>query len=632
MSEIHFQIQALDERTRLPISNARLQLQNINLGQEALTDSKGIASFAIKESEYLKPFNAKLIHNNYQESPILDRSIIPNAIKRRDKPFELRFLGKLRCYFNGKELQLCRGNNIVESFSAYSGKALNINEKERLQERKYENFVSYKDKGNNIIYFCLDKQWQKQKDKGAIPEGRYYIDINESKDDESSGIRAYKTPFFSQSRSKEKETQWGKYNIPIYTDKECVNVTESQTQRENFFIHGGESYGNNGGIDLAKENNKLVNKLESLRNQLIVTNPHLKDKPIVLELLVDYAPLCISLDSIGLERTINQNANQYKVILIGNYTKPQEIKEEIFNAQKQQTYWGYREISQIEEFNFKEVKIKDLTLFKENERVYKGESLEINLVKYDWHRYNKQIIVFGFLDTDINMNTKGEEVIENPKWRIITWHNPIVNPRVTLFSFYGNNDRIETAMFGEFQGRGSGVHKALDFFAKTGTKLYAPLDGEVVSTSFSSSYGQTINLKVTGTSLEILKIRRAFINYSLTYEDKGEETQGDNFDEEAESYYLFYAHLSKVNVKKGDKVVAGQLIGLSGTSGNAKGTKTPHLHFEIRSRKNGEPKSLNYLVNPAFYIDFKKLPSEFSQEEKQEQQEVCGKDCKIPVK
>ncbi|WP_334082835.1 hypothetical protein [Helicobacter typhlonius] len=69
-------------------------------------------------------------------------------------------------------------------------------------------------------------------------------------------------------------------------------------------------------------------------------------------------------------------------------------------------------------------------------------------------------------------------MIENPKWRIITWHNPIVNPRVTLFSFNGYNDRIEIAMFGKFAKRTSRKHQGIDFFAPTGTNLYAPLDCE----------------------------------------------------------------------------------------------------------------------------------------------------------
>lgn len=52
-----------------------------------------------------------------------------------------------------------------------------------------------------------------------------------------------------------------------------------------------------------------------------------------------------------------------------------------------------------------------------------------------------------------------------------------------------------------------------------------------------------------------------------------------------------YAHLSAVSVNVGEDVTAGQVIGESGDSGNAKG---PHLHFELRS--NGTP------INPSGYM------------------------------
>lgn len=52
-----------------------------------------------------------------------------------------------------------------------------------------------------------------------------------------------------------------------------------------------------------------------------------------------------------------------------------------------------------------------------------------------------------------------------------------------------------------------------------------------------------------------------------------------------------YAHLNKAVVASGLKVLAGDVIGLSGASGNVTG---PHLHFEIY--KNGTP------VNPLNYI------------------------------
>ncbi len=176
-----------------------------------------------------------------------------------------------------------------------------------------------------------------------------------------------------------------------------------------------------------------------------------------------------------------------------------------------------------------------------------------------------------------------------------------------------------------------GIHQALDLFAKVGTKLYAPLDCEVVSIGASSSYGNTITLKVTGQSLEILKIRQRFINYKPIYQNKGEVIRGDGFCENTQAYYLFYAHLSKINVKQEDKMVAGQVIGFSGVSGNAKGTKAPHLHFEIRNQYDAG-KGLTHRVNPALYIECKKLLAEFSQDEKDEQQEICGKTCKLPTK
>ena len=188
---------------------------------------------------------------------------ITNSYNNTNNTISLNLLSKPSLYFNGKELYINNGNQVIDYFRAYSGNALSIKEKESLKEQYgYENFVSYKEKENAISYFCLDKGWQKEKDKGAIPEGIYYIDINKSTDNKQSGIRTYNNAWYSLSRTKEGEKQWGKYNIPIYTDKDCTNTTESSTKRQGFYIHGGESYGDNGGIDLAKEINGFIASIQ----------------------------------------------------------------------------------------------------------------------------------------------------------------------------------------------------------------------------------------------------------------------------------------------------------------------------------------------------------------------------------
>jgi murein DD-endopeptidase MepM/ murein hydrolase activator NlpD len=47
-------------------------------------------------------------------------------------------------------------------------------------------------------------------------------------------------------------------------------------------------------------------------------------------------------------------------------------------------------------------------------------------------------------------------------------------------------------------------------------------------------------------------------------------------------YSVILAHLSKVNVKVGQHVSRGQIVGRTGITGNAAGTP-PHLHFELRA-------------------------------------------------
>lgn len=54
---------------------------------------------------------------------------------------------------------------------------------------------------------------------------------------------------------------------------------------------------------------------------------------------------------------------------------------------------------------------------------------------------------------------------------------------------------------------------------------------------------------------------------------------------EGAAVWAFYAHLSRADVGAGARVTAGQVIGLTGESGNARGmpAEDQHLHFETRT-------------------------------------------------
>ena len=108
-------------------------------------------------------------------------------------------------------------------------------------------------------------------------------------------------------------------------------------------------------------------------------------------------------------------------------------------------------------------------------------------------------------------------------------------------------------------------HYGMDFTAPTGTEIYATGDGvvEVVENSLRG-YG-----------------KRIIIDHGFGYK-------------------TLYGHLSGFNVRKGQKVKRGEVIGFVGSSGTS---TAPHLHYEVF--KN------NKKVNPVHYYFNDLTPEEF---------------------
>jgi hypothetical protein len=103
-------------------------------------------------------------------------------------------------------------------------------------------------------------------------------------------------------------------------------------------------------------------------------------------------------------------------------------------------------------------------------------------------------------------------------------------------------------------GGGSRMHNGVDLAASYGTPVRAAADGVVTRVGYNGALGRYI-----------------YVRHANGYETR-------------------YGHLSSRDAKVGQKVVAGEAIGLEGSTGNSTG---PHLHFEIR--KDG--RAINPMVH-----------------------------------
>ena len=135
--------------------------------------------------------------------------------------------------------------------------------------------------------------------------------------------------------------------------------------------------------------------------------------------------------------------------------------------------------------------------------------------------------------------------------------------------------------------RRRGIHQGTDIDLETGDPIYATFDGRVRHTTY---------------------IARGYGHLIIIRHDNGLET--------------FYAHLSEINVKPGDWVTAGQLIGKGGNTGRSTGS---HLHYEIRYKGHSfDPERLidfatgtlrreTFLLKRTYYSPYSRFTQDFDE-------------------
>ena len=109
--------------------------------------------------------------------------------------------------------------------------------------------------------------------------------------------------------------------------------------------------------------------------------------------------------------------------------------------------------------------------------------------------------------------------------------------------------RTITTPYGKKGGWSGGRHGGADWAAPTGTPVVAAWSGTVTDRTWGSAYGTHI-----------------VVNQ-------------DRLPDGSPGLWGLYAHLSQSLVRPGQRVEAGQRIGLVGSTGNSTG---PHLHYEVQ--------------------------------------------------
>ncbi|MCK4664480.1 MAG: M23 family metallopeptidase [Bacteroidales bacterium] len=112
------------------------------------------------------------------------------------------------------------------------------------------------------------------------------------------------------------------------------------------------------------------------------------------------------------------------------------------------------------------------------------------------------------------------------------------------------------------------MHTGVDLTAPTGTNIYSTGDGVIIKAGYSrGGYG-----------------KRVIIDHGFGYK-------------------TLYGHMNKIDVKKGQKIKRGDVIGTIGNTGRS---TAPHLHYEVRY-KNKAVNPVNFYFNDLTPEEYDKM-------------------------
>ena len=147
-----------------------------------------------------------------------------------------------------------------------------------------------------------------------------------------------------------------------------------------------------------------------------------------------------------------------------------------------------------------------------------------------------------------------EKVMEEPQNKVVLSGTKERPSTLAYGVFTKPSGGSLTSRFGQRWGK---LHTGIDIGCSSGTSVKAADGGKVTFAGWQGNYGKLVII------------------------------------DHENGYTTYYGHLSSIKVKAGQRVARGEVIALSGATGNVTG---PHLHFEVR--KNGVPQ------NPLKYVNY----------------------------